>query len=161
MTSSDKATELAWNYLRARSSTPPEYETVRGALSAAAPAMREANAMPGREEIAREIWAAIASERGPALTGCDEGCDWQTSVGACECKRQAWAAVNPILALFPAPQPDMERQVEILHEKLVQADENRSQSSAHANSYGAGYDQGFYDGLREAIAALPAQERTG
>lgn len=42
-----------------------------------------------------------------------------------------------------------------LNEEVSQADNARHQSHQIApNSYGAGYDQGRYDGLREALAKL-------
>jgi hypothetical protein len=54
----------------------------------------------------------------------------------------------------------MDEIVEWLDEEIPLKDENRHQSHAIApNSYGAGYDQGYYDALREVrlkIAELAA-----
>lgn len=45
--------------------------------------------------------------------------------------------------------------IEWFAERLSQAENNRDESNATAgNSYGAGYDQGLYDGLKEAMAKV-------
>ena len=45
--------------------------------------------------------------------------------------------------------------IEWMGEKLNAAENRRDESFAIApNSYGAGYDQGYYDGLREALAKV-------
>jgi hypothetical protein len=49
----------------------------------------------------------------------------------------------------------MDELIEWFAERLSRAENNRDESSARSvNSYGAGYDQGLYDGLREAMARV-------
>lgn len=49
----------------------------------------------------------------------------------------------------------MDELIEWFAERLSQAENNRDESAATApNSYGAGYDLGLYEGLKEAMAKV-------
>lgn len=52
-----------------------------------------------------------------------------------------------------------DRMMNWLLEQMNDADDKRHNSNALApNSFGAGYDQGFYEGLREALGKLTEDE---